>query len=85
MSAMTREELVALPLKLVTHFTSQFESVRTVSNEEHGITMVTVTRRIGKQWGEGRKAFYLDGLHKPIATTDALLAAVNARAESKDA
>ena len=42
--------------------------------------MQIITPRLAKQWGEGRKTFYLDGIAKPFKTTDALLAAINARA-----
>lgn len=79
---MTRDELVKQPLKLVTQFTGEYESQRTLRNDEHGITMQIVTPRLAKKWGEGRKTFYLDGIAKPFETTDALLAAINARAGS---
>jgi len=77
---MTREQLVALPLTLVSNFTGEFEAVKTMRNEEHGITMVTVTKRMGEKWGEGRKEFYLDGVSGKFDTTDALLDAVNTNA-----
>ena len=76
---MTRDELVKLPLKLLTHCTGEYESQRTARNDEHGIILRIVTPRLGKQWGEGRKTFYLDGCATPFTSTDALPEAVNNR------
>lgn len=81
--AMTRDELVTkVPMRLISHFTCEFEAQRTTRNDEHGITMLAVTPRMGKQWGNTSKTFYLDGSPTGYTTTDQLLEALNKRAKN---
>jgi hypothetical protein len=83
---LTLDELRKLPVEYVGGHTEDTRAVRWYKNDQHGITMLLVTKRINPDdlyggWGTGKTYYMFDGSKRQYRSLEAFLRAYNARQE----